>query len=84
MEYITGVITLQAIFSLHWTAYCSWYKGAIRPAVIENVQKILKCRTFQLGYHLYQCPNCSATRLIPHSCKSRSFVTSGQALFLLW
>ena len=50
MEYITGIITLQAIFSIHWTAYCNWYKGTIRDAVIENVQKILKCRTFLLGY----------------------------------
>lgn len=43
MEYITGV-TLQAIFLLHWASYCNWYKGTIRDAVIENVQKILKCR----------------------------------------
>ena len=71
MEYVTGLVTLQAIFALHWTAYCAWYKGIIRLAVIENVSKILSCRTFQLGYHLYQCPGCSKIRMIPHSCKSR-------------
>jgi hypothetical protein len=57
MEYVTGIITLQAIFSLHWVSYCAWYQGTIREAVVDNVQKILKCRTFQLGYHLYKCPN---------------------------
>ncbi len=29
MEYITGVTTLQAIFTIHWLAYCDWYKGVI-------------------------------------------------------
>ncbi len=54
MEYITGVTTLQAIFTIHWLAYCDWYKGVIRPTVYENIKKILACRTPQLGYHLYQ------------------------------
>jgi len=54
MEYTTGVITLQAIFSIHWVAYCSWYKGAIRPTIYENVKKILACRTPQSGYHVCQ------------------------------
>ena len=71
MEYITGVITLQAIFLHNWAYYCGWHEGAIRTVVYENVRKILKCRTPQLGYHLYQCPKCSGVRLIPHSCKSR-------------
>ena len=71
MEYVHGTVTLQTIFALHWVAYCSWYKGVIRAAVYENVQKILSCRTFLLGYHLYQCPNCEAIRIMPHSCKSR-------------
>jgi hypothetical protein len=71
MEYVTGLVTLQTIFALHWAAYCCWYKGVLRLAVVENVHKILSCRTFQLGYHLYQCPGCSAIRMIPHSCKSR-------------
>ena len=65
MEYITGIITLQTIFSLHWASYCNWYKGTIREAVQENVNKILKCRTFQLGYHMFKCPNCPSVRLIP-------------------
>jgi len=71
MEYVTGLVTLQAIFALHWVANYSWYNGVLRLAVVENVHKILSCRTFQLGYHLYQCPGCSDIRMIPHSCKSR-------------
>ena len=33
MEYLTGAITLQTIFSLNWELYLSWYKGKIRDAV---------------------------------------------------
>ena len=84
MEYITGIITLQAIFSIHWTAYCNWYKGTIREAVLENVRKILKCRTFRLGYHMYRCPNCSSVRLIPHSCKSRFCSSCGKIATDKW
>ena len=72
MEYIKGSITLQAILLNYWGAYCAWNQKAIRASVYENVRKILKCRTAQLGYHLYQCPKCSGVRLIPHSCKSRN------------
>lgn len=84
MEYITGLITLQAIFSLHWTAYYSWYKGELRESVIENVKKILKCRTFQLGYHMYQCCGCCEVRLIPHSCKSRFCSSCGKIATDKW
>ena len=86
MEYITGIITIQAIFSLYWSAYCCWYEGVIRAAVIENVQKILTCRTFQLGYHLYKCPSphCSNIRLIPHSCKSRFCSSCGKIATDRW
>lgn len=84
MEYIAGVVTLQIIFSIHWEAYCAWYKGAIRSAVSENVKKILRCRTPQLGYHLYQCPQCSDVRLIPHSCKSRFCSSCGKIATDRW
>lgn len=78
MEYITGKITLQMIFLQYWAAYCIYYKGKIRDAVHDNVQKILNCRTSQLGFHLYQCPKCSSVRLIPHSCKSRFCSSCGK------
>ena len=84
MEYISGVITLQTIFSLHWKAYCNWYKGTIRQAVVENVRKILRCRTFLLGCHMYRCPNCSTVRLIPHSCKSRFCSSCGKIAADKW
>ena len=73
MERITGKITLREIFLLYWEAYRLWHTGKIRDIVIENVNKILKCRTPLLGYHMYECKQCSNVRLIPHSCKSRFY-----------
>ena len=84
MEYIVGVITLQAIFAVHWESYYNWYNRTIREAVVDNVNKILKCRTFQLGYHMYKCPNCPTIRLIPHSCKSRFCSSCGKIATDKW
>ena len=42
---VTGIITLQMIFSKYWQSFKNWYKGKIREAVLSNVEKILKCRT---------------------------------------
>lgn len=84
MEYITGVITLQAIFSLYWEGYLAWFKGTIRPAVHENVRKILMCRTPQLGFHAFKCPNCNNIKLMPHSCKSRFCSSCGKVATDKW
>lgn len=84
MEYFTGAVTLQMIFARYWESYCQWYTGTIREAVIENVQKILSCRTAQLGFHLYECPQCSSVRLIPHSCKSRFCSSCGKVATDAW
>ena len=84
MEYITGVITLQAIFSMYWRGYLAWFKGVIRPAVHENVQKILMCRTPQLGFHAFKCPTCRNIKLMPHSCKSRFCSSCGKVATDKW
>ena len=78
MEYITGHISLRDIFLLYWDLYLSWYVGEIRKVVKENVEKLIKCRTSALGFHLYQCKKCFSVRLIPHSCKSRFCSTCGK------
>ena len=84
MEYFSGAISLRYIFSHYWSAYCNWYTGEIRESVIENVRKILACRTFLLGYHLYECPRCSSVRFIPHSCKSRFCSSCGKIATDRW
>jgi len=65
MEYITGRISLFILFRLYWANYGKWYTGNIREVVYENVNKILKCRTSLLGFHMYKCMQCSRVRLMP-------------------
>ncbi len=84
MEYITGKITLREIFYLYWGAYIKWYDGKVREVVIENVIKILQCRTPLLGYHMYKCVQCSRARLIQHSCKSRFCNCCGEIMTYKW
>lgn len=84
MEYFTGVITLQYIFSQYWLFYVKWYTGKIREAVIENVSKILMCRTSALGFHVFQCKECKEVRIIPHSCKSRFCSSCGKVSTDKW
>jgi hypothetical protein len=84
MEVITGIITLQMIFSKYWQSFKNWYKGKIREAVLSNVEKTLKCRTGQLGFHAYTCPKCGEVKLVPHSCKSRFCSSCGKIATDRW
>ena len=84
MEYITGKISLSIIFRLHWANYVKWYTGNIREMVYENVNKILKCRTPLLGFHMYKCIRCGRVRLMPHSCKSRFCNSCGKIMTDKW
>lgn len=45
--------------------------GKARPAVLENVQRMLLCRTVYLGYDLFECPHCGNENLVCRSCHSR-------------
>lgn len=29
------------------------------------------CKSFKLGYSLYECPNCHKEKIVPHTCKTR-------------
>jgi hypothetical protein len=64
--------TIKQIFKDGWDDFLSKHNGTIRPAVLENVAKILSCGdTNILGYNLYVCPECGGKKIVPHTCKSR-------------
>lgn len=63
---------IKDIFNDHWNNFLNDnpnYK--IRDVVLKNVAKVLKCKTFNLGYSEYECPNCHKNLIIPNTCKSR-------------
>ena len=49
----------------------------IRESVFENVDRILKCQTPDLGYNFYECPNCDNFYISLNTCKSRFCNTCG-------
>jgi hypothetical protein len=53
---------------------------AFRPAVIDNICRILACGTDVLGYAKYERsnPECPHTKVVPFSCNSRFCNTCGK------
>jgi hypothetical protein len=75
---------LTDILAAHWWDFVRTYRRWIRPAVFTNVLKVLACRTAVLGCHIYKCPQCDHTQLVPHSCKSRLCPTCGKHATDVW
>ena len=44
---------------------------SIRPAVFDNVYKMLHCGDYKFGYTLFSCNHCGKFKMVPFSCKSR-------------
>jgi len=74
---------LAQILANHWDDFVASSRGWIRPVVLETVRKILACQTPALGCHVYRCP-CGETRVVPHSCKSRSCPRCGKLATDRW
>ena len=64
--------TIKQIFKNNWFDFLNKHKADIRPAVLENVQKIMACGDKdKIGYSLYVCPLCGHTHYAAHTGKSR-------------
>lgn len=66
--------SLKDIFSDYWDSFLIFAKKrnlTIRPVVIRDVGRMIKCKTPALGFSLYKCPNCGNEKVVPHTCKSR-------------
>jgi hypothetical protein len=75
---------LASILAAHWADFVAQCGQWIRPVVFENVRKVLSCRTPVLGCHVYECPRCGHTEVVPHSCKSRFCPTCGKSATDRW
>lgn len=45
--------------------------GKLRPCILDNIEKMLLCKTIYLGYDSFICPVCDNESIVPHSCHSR-------------
>jgi hypothetical protein len=75
---------LSDILRQHWWSFFHQYNKWVRPVVIDTVKKIMNCRTYVFGYHLYGCPDCGHRVIVPHSCKSRFCSVCGKVYTDKW
>ena len=68
----------------NWQRFVLKHPELMRPAVLENIQKLFDCGTETMGYHTYVCPNCGYTLRVPHSCKSRFCSSCGKVATDKW
>lgn len=63
---------IKDIFKDHWDNYKIKFADRKRRPIIDKViSKFLLCKSFKLGYSLYQCPTCNEEKIVPHTCKTR-------------
>ena len=63
---------IKDIFNDHWENYKIKFANRKRRPIIDKViNKFLLCKSFQLGYSLYECPKCHEEKVVPHTCKTR-------------
>lgn len=77
--------TIKQIFKDNWPDFLNKHKTDIRPAVLENVEKIMACGDKdKIGYSLYICSLCGHTHYVAHTCKSRFCNSCGKIMTDKW
>lgn len=62
----TKSYSIRDIFIEYWNDFCIYADNNnlnIRDIVHYEVTKMMKCHTSQLGFSLYECPNCHNTHI---------------------
>lgn len=69
-----------------WWRFYQKHQDTLRPAIVENVVKMLSCGLVVRGYAQYHCsnPECTHTKKVAFSCKSRFCPTCGKKATDQW
>lgn len=63
---------IKQIFKDHWDDYKIKFAYRNRRPIIDKViDRFLLCKSYNLGYSLYECPSCHEEKIVPHTCKTR-------------
>ena len=66
------IFHIKDIFIDHWNDFLNKFPLLnIRETVFYNVKRMLKCKTLDLGFDVFKCPNCGKEKFRFHTCKSR-------------
>lgn len=85
MEFISGTsIRIILLHNQNWWRFFTKFQDKIREAILDNVIKVLACKTKALGCHQFVCPSCGVIKTVPHSCKSRFCSSCGKKATEQW
>ena len=79
-------ITFEYILRVdnNWEQFKSLYGNQLRPVIIDEVEKMLKCCNPENGFATFICLSCGETKIIPFSCKSRICTRCGKKHTDIW
>jgi hypothetical protein len=65
------MVEMAQIFHLHGSHYRAKYGHSMLPSHRKVMRAIERCRTAELGGHVYTCEECAETQYQYHSCRDR-------------
>ena len=68
---------LKDIFLDYWDDFLDFANKkniSIRPVVLRDVSRMMKCKTPALGGSVFKCPSCGEEKFVYHTCKSKIFI----------
>jgi Putative transposase/Transposase zinc-binding domain len=70
----------------NWWRFYSKYSHRIRSSIVIAITKLLSCKNVIRGYRHYRCsnPDCSHTKKVFHTCKSRACSSCGKKATEIW
>jgi hypothetical protein len=85
MEYLSGIsIRSILLHNNNWWNFYTKHAHLIRKSIVENICKVLACKTEILGFHSYKCDDCGHDKKVPHTCKSRFCSSCGKKATEQW
>ena len=69
------------MFRRYWDDFKKKYASELtRSSIIDNVERMINCGTFDSGYLYFECPNpiCNNFHIQPFTCKSRFCPSCGK------
>ena len=64
--------TIGEIFQAYGPSYLKAFGDKIPKCHRKAIKDLASCRTGELGWHVYECPDCGEVHYVNHSCRNRS------------
>lgn len=71
-------VTTLKIFKEYFDLFEFLHEGKLRPAIIDNIRKLIDCKNLGKGFLYYECSVCPNFHLTGFSCHSRFCTSCGK------